>query len=260
MIHPNFDPVAINIGPLSIHWYGLMYLLGFIAVLLLGNYRAGKPDSGWTKAQVSDLLFYGAIGVIIGGRLGYVMFFKLGYYLAHPLEVFYIWTGGMSFHGGLLGVLGAMWLFARNNNKQFLVVGDFVAPLCAVGLGAGRVGNFINQELWGRITDVPWAVVFQNAGPEPRHPSQLYEAFLEGFVLFAIIWIYSSKPRSLGAVSGLFLICYGLFRLSVEFVREPDSHLGFIALNWMTMGQMLSIPLVLIGAWLWLCGRQMTIK
>lgn len=259
-MHPNFDPVAMKIGPLSIHWYGLMYLLGFIAVLLLGNYRARKPESGWSKEQVSDLLFYGAMGVILGGRLGYVLFYKFDYYLAHPLEVLYIWTGGMSFHGGLLGVLAALWLFGRNNDKHFLVVGDFVAPFCAVGLGAGRVGNFINQELWGRITDVPWAVVFQNAGSDPRHPSQLYEGFLEGVVLFTIIWIYSSKSRPLGAVSGLFLICYGLFRVLVEFVREPDAHLGFIVFNWVTMGQILSIPLILIGAWLWWRGRRMALQ
>ncbi|MFC1664124.1 prolipoprotein diacylglyceryl transferase [Pseudomonadota bacterium] len=259
IMHPNFDPVALKIGPLAIHWYGLMYLIGFIAVLLLGNYRARKPDSGWNQEQVSDLLFYGALGVILGGRFGYVLFYKFGYYLAHPLEVFYIWTGGMSFHGGLLGVLAALWLFARNNNKHFLAVGDFVAPLCAIGLGAGRMGNFINQELWGRISDVPWAVVFQNAGPDPRHPSQLYEAFLEGAVLFAIVWLYSSKPRPLGAVSGLFLICYGLFRILVEFVREPDAHLGFVVLNWATMGQILSVPLVLIGVWLWWRGHRISV-
>ena len=250
--HPNFDPVAISIGPLSIHWYGLMYLIGFAAGVGLGVWRANKKGSGWTKDQVWDLLFYVAMGIIIGGRLGYVLFYKAGYYLSNPLEIFYIWQGGMSFHGGLLGVIVAMMLFARKINKTFWNVTDFLAPLVPIGLGTGRVGNFINQELWGSVTNVPWGVIFPAAGNLPRHPSQLYEAVLEGLILFLVLWWYSSKSRAAGKVSGLFLIGYAVSRFSVEFFREPDAHLGYLAFDWFTMGQLLTIPMFIFGCWLML--------
>ena len=248
--HPNFDPIAIGIGPLNIHWYGLMYLIGFFAGALLGVYRARSSQNDWNKDQVWDLLFYVAMGVIFGGRLGYILFYKFSYYLSHPVEIFYLWQGGMSFHGGLLGVLVAMFLFARKTHKSFWNVTDFLAPLVPIGLGTGRFGNFINQELWGSVTDVPWGVVFPAAGTLPRHPSQLYEALLEGVVLFIILWLYSSKPRLAGRVSGLFLLGYALSRFIVEFFREPDAHLGYLAFGWLTMGQLLSIPMILLGFWL----------
>ena len=248
--HPNFDPVAISIGPVSVHWYGLMYLIGFFAGVLLGIYRARSSDNDWHKDQVWDLLFYVAMGVIFGGRLGYILFYKLSYYLSHPIEIFYLWQGGMSFHGGLLGVLVAMVLFARKTNKSFWNVTDFLAPLVPIGLGTGRIGNFINQELWGGVTNVPWGVVFPAADALPRHPSQLYEALLEGLILFVVLWLYSARPRLPGRVSGLFLVGYALSRIIVEFFRQPDSHLGYVAFNWVTMGQVLSLPMLLFGVWL----------
>lgn len=244
---PDFDPVAIKIGPLGIHWYGLMYIVGFVAGWWLGVYRAGRPDSGWRKQEISDLLVYVAFGIVIGGRLGYVLFYNPGHYLANPLEVIQIWKGGMSFHGGLIGVILAMVLYARKTERSLLAVTDFIAPLVPIGLGTGRIGNFINHELWGRVTDAPWGILFRGAGPEPRHPSQLYEFALEGVLLFTILWLYSAKPRSTGAVSGLFLLCYGLFRFIIEFVREPDAHLGYLAFGWITMGHVLSVPMMLIG-------------
>jgi len=256
MFAPNIDPVAIALGPLKVHWYGLMYLIGFAGGWALGVYRAGKPGSGWQRAGVGDLLFYIALGVILGGRLGYVLFYNFAYYAQHPLEIFFLWTGGMSFHGGLLGVMAAMWLYGRKTQRAFFAVADFVAPLVPVGLGVGRLGNFINQELWGRVTDVPWGMVFKTGGPLPRHPSQLYEFALEGVLLFAILWLYARKPRAPAAVSGLFLLGYGIFRFAVEFVREPDAQLGYLALGWVTMGQVLSLPMVLLGAWLIGWGRQ----
>jgi phosphatidylglycerol---prolipoprotein diacylglyceryl transferase len=248
LTYPEIDPVAISIGPLAIRWYGLMYLVGFAAGWWLGRRRAARPASGWSPEQVGDLVFYAALGVIIGGRLGYVLFYDFAGLAADPLLILKVWQGGMSFHGGLIGVLLAMWWYGRSLGKGFFEVTDFVAPLAPLGLAAGRIGNFINGELYGRITDAPWGMVFPNAGPLPRHPSQLYEAFLEGFVLFAILWIYSARPRPAMAVSGLFLAGYGVFRFLVEFVREPDAHLGYLAWGWLTMGQVLTLPMILGGA------------
>lgn len=249
-IAPDIDPVALSIGPLAIRWYGLMYLVGFLGGALLGVWRAKQPGSGWTPQMVWDLLFYIALGVVIGGRLGYTLFYQFGYFLERPWEIFYLWSGGMSFHGGVIGVLVAMVLFARRSDKSLFEIGDFAVPLMPLGLGAGRIANFINQELWGRVTDVPWGVVFPAAGAMPRHPSQLYEALLEGLVLFVVLWIYSSRPRRPGAVAGLFLVGYAVSRIFVEFFREPDAHLGPIAFDWLTMGQLLSIPMLLVGLWL----------
>ncbi len=254
--HPQFDPVALQIGPLGIHWYGLMYLIGFLSVLWLGKYRARQqPTAGWKSTEIDDILFYGALGVIIGGRLGYVVFYQPSYYLTHPHEIVYLWQGGMSFHGGFLGVLAAMVFFARKTGKRWLAVMDFVAPLVPLGLGAGRLGNFINGELWGRATDVPWGMIFPQADRLARHPSQLYQFALEGIVLFILLWWYSSKPRPVGAVSGLFLIGYGSFRFLVEYTREPDSFLGLLAMN-LSMGQWLSLPMVMIGIWMLWCATH----
>jgi phosphatidylglycerol:prolipoprotein diacylglycerol transferase len=247
LVHPQFDPIAIQIGPLAVRWYGLMYLIGFVFALLLGRYRIRtQPASGITARDLDDIVFYALIGVIVGGRLGYVLFYKLSDYIAHPLGIFAIWEGGMSFHGGFLGVLVAMAVFCRNTGKSWLDVMDFVAPLCPLGLGAGRMGNFINAELWGRTAEVPWAMVFPRVDAVPRHPSQLYEFALEGIVLFVLLWWFSSKPRPRGAVSGLFLIAYGVFRFAVEYTREPDDFLGLLALG-LTMGQWLSVPMILAG-------------
>jgi len=247
MLAPDIDPVVIHLGPLKVHWYGLMYLVGFLGAWWLGIYRAKRPGSGWHPQEITDLLFHGALGVILGGRTGYVLFYNFGYYLEHPIEIFYIGAGGMSFHGGLLGVIVAMWLYARRTRRPFFVVADFVALLTPLGLSAGRLGNFINHELWGRVTDVPWGMVFPNAGPLPRHPSQLYEFTLEGVALFLVLWIYARKPRPEAAVSGVFLFCYGTFRFMVELVREPDAQLGYLAFGWVTMGQVLSLPMILLG-------------
>ena len=247
MLAPDIDPVAIALGPVKIHWYGLMYVLGLLALWFLASRRAKQPDSGWTAEQVSDFVFYGALGVILGGRLGYMLFYNLTHYLAHPLDMLKVWQGGMSFHGGLIGVLLAMLYFARKTSKTFFVVADFFAPWVPIGLGLGRLGNFINHELWGRTTDAPWGMVFREAGPLPRHPSQLYQAALEGLALFVILWLFAHKPRPTASVSGLFLICYGLFRILVEFVREPDPQLGYLAFGWLPMGQVLSVPMILFG-------------
>lgn len=250
LTYPNIDPVALSLGPLKIHWYGLMYLIGFAVVWWLGRIRARRPDSGWDAEQISDLVFYGALGAVLGGRLGYILFYSFPFFIADPLSIFKVWQGGMSFHGGMVGVFVAMWLYGRKFHKGFFQITDFIAPLVPIGLGAGRIGNFINGELWGRVSDGPWAMVFPNAGALARHPSQLYQAFLEGIVLFIILWLYSSKPRPTMAVSGMFLIFYGLFRFIVEFVRVPDAQLGYLAFGWLTMGQVLSIPMILIGLWL----------
>jgi len=256
MLAPNIDPVAISLGPLKIHWYGLMYVLGLLALWFFASRRAKQPDSGWTAEQVGDFVFYGALGVILGGRLGYMLFYNLPHYIAHPLDVFKIWQGGMSFHGGLIGVLLAMLYFARKTGKTFFVVADFFAPWVPIGLGLGRLGNFINHELWGRTTDGPWGMVFREAGTLPRHPSQLYQAALEGLALFVILWLFARKPRPTASVSGLFLICYGLFRILAEFVREPDAQLGYLAFGWLTMGQALSVPMILFGVGLMVGAYQ----
>jgi phosphatidylglycerol:prolipoprotein diacylglycerol transferase len=247
IIHPNFDPIALSIGPLAIRWYGLMYLTAFAFVWWLGTRRIAKGKAPISRTHFDDLLFAGILGVIVGGRLGYVIFYKPGYYLSHPIEALYIWQGGMSFHGGFLGVLIAMAWFARKTNVRWLDIMAFVAPLVPLGLAAGRLGNYINGELWGRVTDVAWGTVFRGAGPLPRHPSQLYEMMSEGLLLFVVLWIYSSKRRPSGAVSGLFLIGYGLARFACEYTREPDDYLGLLAFG-MTMGQWLSAPMVIAGA------------
>ena len=255
LTHPQFDPIAIAIGSFGIRWYGLMYLVGFVIALLLGRARALRdPWRQWTARDMDDVLFYAVIGVIVGGRLGYVLFYKPDYYLSHPLQVFFIWHGGMSFHGGLLGVLVAMMLFARQRAKPWLSVMDYVAPLVPPGIAAGRLGNFINAELWGRPTNVPWAMVFPNVDRVPRHPSQLYEFALEGVALFVLLWLFSRRPRPRGAVAAMFLIGYGVARFTVEYTREPDSYLGLLALG-LSMGQWLSLPMVVIGVGLlwWSC-------
>ncbi len=246
MNYPDIDPVAIAIGPVQIHWYGLMYVVGFVAAWLLGRYRAHRL--GLTHDDIGDLLFYAAIGVVAGGRLGYVLFYGMEQFLANPLWAFRLWDGGMSFHGGLIGVLLAALLFARKKNLAFFQLTDFIAPLVPIGLGAGRIGNFINHELPGRVSDLPWAMPFPHLGPEPRHPSALYEFALEGVVLFAVLWWISSRPRRRGLVSGLFLLLYGVFRFAVEFVRLPDAHIGFIAFGWVTMGMLLTLPMIAAGA------------
>ncbi|HOW61474.1 MAG TPA: prolipoprotein diacylglyceryl transferase [Candidatus Contendobacter sp.] len=248
LIHPDFDPVAFSLGPLHVRWYGLMYLLGFLAGWALGRYRASRPNSGWTAAQVDDLVFYIALGVILGGRIGYILFYSFGNFLRDPLALFRVWEGGMSFHGGFLGVLLAMVLFARKHYKGFWPTMDFVAPLIPPGLFFGRIGNFINGELWGRVTDLPWGMVFRQTGDGlPRHPSQLYQTALEGVALFLIVWLFSAKPRPAMAVSGVFALSYGVFRFLVEFVRQPDPQLGYLAFGWLTMGQILSLPLIAVG-------------
>lgn len=247
LVHPDIDPVAFSIGPVAVRWYGLMYLIGFVLAWLLGRYRASRPGSGWTPQQVDDLIFHAALGVILGGRVGYVLFYNFGAFLDNPLMLFRIWEGGMSFHGGVLGVFIALGIYARSLRRGFFEVTDFLMPLVPPGLFFGRIGNFINGELWGRVSDAPWAMVFRAAGPLPRHPSQLYEAALEGIILFLLLWFYSAKPRPVMAVSGLALLLYGIFRGVVEFFREPDAHLGFIAWDWLTMGQLLSLPMILAG-------------
>ncbi len=250
--HPFIDPVAIEIGPLQLRWYGLMYLLGFALAWLLARLRASKPGSGWQPGELPDLIAVCALGLIIGARLGYVFFYEPWTILQNPLFLFKIWQGGMSFHGGLLGVLFCFYLYARKTGRQFFQVADFAAPLAPLGLALGRLGNFLNAELWGRPTDVPWAMIFPDpaAGPIPRHPSQLYQAFLEGLLLFIILWLFSSRPRPQKAVSGLFALGYGCLRFTGEFFRAPDPHLGFVLLNKLTMGQLLSLPLILLGGFL----------
>jgi phosphatidylglycerol:prolipoprotein diacylglycerol transferase len=245
--YPNIDPVLVALGPVKIHWYGIMYLIGFAAVWILGQRRAAEPWSVIKPEAIEDLVTYGAVGVIVGGRLGYILFYNFTAFLDNPLILFKIWQGGMSFHGGMLGVFIAMWLFSKKQNCTVLQLTDIIAPLAPIGLGAGRIGNFINSELWGKPADVPWAMVFPNGGTLARHPSQLYEAFLEGLVLFVILWIYTSKPRPTMAATGLAVLLYGCFRFFVEFFRVPDAQLGYLALDWLTMGQILSTPMIIIG-------------
>ncbi len=250
---PEIDPVVFSIGPLKLHWYGLMYAVGFLVFWWLGCIHAKREHTVVQSREVGDILFYGVLGTIVGGRVGSVLFYNFSHFLEHPLYLVKIWEGGMSFHGGLLGVVIALWLYQRAKGYGFLRTCDYVAPLVPIGLGAGRIGNFINGELWGRVTDVPWAMIFPNAGGLPRHPSQLYQAFLEGLVLFVVLWAFAKKPRPVGAIAGLFILLYGVFRFAVEFVREPDKNLGFIAFDWLTMGQLLTIPMIIAGlAVLWL--------
>lgn len=253
---PDINPVAIQLGPIAIHWYALSYLAAFGMAWYLGNRLAGRPGSPYTKEQVADFIFYGALGVLLGGRLGYVLFYKPVYFLQHPHEIVFLWRGGMSFHGGMLGTVFALWLYARHIGTTVLKVTDFIGPLVPLGLGFGRIANFINQELWGRVSDVPWAMVFKTGGPQPRHPSQLYEAFLEGLVLFVILWIYAKKPHPAGKLTGLGIASYGLFRMFVEFFRQPDAHLGYLAFGWLTMGHILSLPMVLFGIGLMIWARR----
>jgi phosphatidylglycerol:prolipoprotein diacylglycerol transferase len=255
LVHPNIDPIAFSIGPLAVRWYGLMYLVGFAAAWWLGSRRIRQEKAPISRKQFDDLIFVGVLGVILGGRLGYVLFYKPAHYAANPLEIFAVWQGGMSFHGGLLGVTVAMWLFARRQGVDFLRLTDFLAPLCPLGIAAGRLGNFINGELYGRVTDLPWGMVFRHAGDAPRHPSQLYQLALEGLVLFALLWWFSSKPRPRGQISGLFLIGYGVLRFIAEFAREPDAFLGLLALG-LTMGQWLSLPMIAVGLALFAWSRH----
>ena len=256
LVHPQFDPVAVAIGPLQVHWYGLTYLVAFGLFLLLATRRARLPwfaAAGWTRRDIEDMLFWGVLGVVVGGRVGYALFYKPGYYAQNPLEVLMVWKGGMSFHGGMLGVIGAMLLFARSRKRPWLQVTDLIAPCVPTGLASGRIGNFINGELWGRAADpaLPWAMVFPQSGSEiPRHPSQLYQFALEGLLLFVLLWLYAGKPRPTGQVSGAFLFGYGCFRFIAEYFREPDAYLGLLALG-MSMGQWLCVPMILGGAALW---------
>lgn len=271
-LHPQFDPVAISLGPLQVHWYGLMYLLAFLTAYALATYRS-KHREGWTADMVSDLVFFGAMGVILGGRVGYVLFYQLQELLANPAYLFRVWEGGMSFHGGFIGVMLAMWYFAYKYKKTPFQVLDFIAPCVPTGLLFGRIGNFINGELWGRISDgsFNWLMLFpqaRNADAElihanpslqslatqvgesyllPRHPSQLYEAFAEGLLLFIVLWWFSSKPRPRMAISALFLLGYGLGRFTIEFFRQPDADQGFILFGWMTKGQILTAPMIIAG-------------
>lgn len=261
LTYPDIDPIALAVGPLKVHWYGLMYLIAFALAWTLGRWRARQSGSGWSAEMVDDVVFYGVVGTIAGGRLGYMLFYGFDQILDNPLNIFRVWEGGMSFHGGLIGVLLALALFARRHGMHFFQVADFVAPLVPPGLLAGRIGNFINGELWGQRTDLPWGVRLpcesfptqcldqaQNSlWSPPVHASQLYEAALEGLALFVILWIFSRRPRPLMAVSGVFLIGYGVFRFLVEFVRRPDAHLGYLAFDWLTMGQLLTLPMLAFG-------------
>jgi len=256
MQYPSIDPVALSIGPLQIHWYGLMYVFAFAAGWLLGRWRSSRPWSKWTAAQVDDYVTWVMLGVVLGGRLGYILFYDLSFYLAHPLDIFRLWNGGMSFHGGLIGVVTASWIWGRRHGKNLVEMLDFVAPLVPTGLLFGRLGNFINAELWGKVTDSAIGMVFPGAGPLPRHPSQLYEAGLEGLLTFILLWVYSSRPRPQGAVAGLFAVLYSLSRMFVEFFRVPDAHIGYLFGGWFTMGQLLCLPLLGAGLWLMLRSRR----
>ena len=268
LIHPEINPVALQLGPLAIHWYGLTYLAAFglfffLATLRLKHqpYATITGPGAWSKRDIEDILFLGVMGVVIGGRVGYCLFYKPAYYASHPLEIFYVWQGGMSFHGGLIGVLVSQWWFARTRQRPWLQVMDFIAPCVPTGLAAGRAGNFINGELWGRVVDpsLPWGMLFRDGGPLPRHPSQIYQFLLEGFLLFILLWFYARKPRKMGQVSGVFLFGYGVFRFIAEFFREPDVHLGILQLG-LSMGQWLCIPMIIggIAMWVWASKRPET--
>jgi len=268
LIHPEINPVALQLGPLAIHWYGLTYLAAFGLFFFLANlrlkhrpYASITGPGAWSRQDVEDILFLGVMGVVIGGRLGYCLFYKPGYYLAHPLEIFAVWQGGMSFHGGMLGVVVAEWWFARSRGKPWLQVADFVAPCVPTGLACGRLGNFINGELWGRAADpeLPWAMLFRDGGPMPRHPSQIYQFLMEGLLLFVLLWLYARKPRKTGQVAAAFLVGYGVFRFIAEFYREPDAFLGILSLG-MSMGQWLCVPMVVggLGLRVWAAKKGMT--
>ncbi len=272
MTYPEFDPVLISLGPLKVHWYGMMYMFGFLGGWWLGRIRASKPGSIWSPQQVDDMVFYVVLGVVLGGRVGYTLFYGLDGFLSDPLSLLRVWEGGMSFHGGLLGVLLAMWLLARKHKRTFFEATDFVAPLVTIGLGAGRLGNFINGELWGGPTSLPWGMrvpcseipgLCQRLGVAPSaefsppvHPNQLYEFFLEGLLLFLILWFFSAQSRPKMAVSGLFLLCYGTFRFGIEFIRMPDAHIGYLAYEWVTMGHVLTFPMILAGMFLLLLAYR----
>jgi phosphatidylglycerol:prolipoprotein diacylglycerol transferase len=269
LVHPQFDPVALDLSrigiPFGIHWYGLTYLVAFGCFIALASQRGRQPWNaavGWTRSDVDDLLFYGVLGVVIGGRLGYVLFYKPGFYASHPFEIIAIWRGGMSFHGGMLGVFAAMAVFGRVRGRPFLQVTDLIAPCVPIGLASGRIGNFINGELWGRFADptLPWAMVFPQSGSDlPRHPSQLYQFGLEGLLLFVLLWAYSRQPRALGKISAAFLLGYGVLRFSAEYFREPDGFLGLLALN-MSMGQWLCLPMIVAGAAIWLWAARTGVR
>lgn len=258
LVHPQFDPVALHLGPLAVRWYGLMYVAAFAAFYLLARRRmAQRPETGWTVKELDDLLFWGVLGVVIGGRLGQVLFYEPGYYLAHPAEILAVWHGGMSFHGGLLGVIAVLLWHAKRSGRRFLEVGDFVAPLVPLGLMFGRIGNFINAELWGRPAnpDLPWAMIFPNVDALPRHPSQIYQAGLEGLLLFVILWLYTRRPRPVGAASGAFLLGYGVLRSVGEFFRTPDNGIFGFTFG-ISMGQWLSLPMIAAGIWLLLRAHR----
>ena len=259
-VHPDIDPVAVAIGPLAVHWYGLMYLLSFLIGWGLGIVRTKQAHIQWQREEVGDLLFYVVLGVVVGGRVGYMLFYQPGLLLENPLQLFYIWQGGMSFHGGMLGVFAAAGWFARATQRTFFDITDFVAPIVPVGLFFGRIANFINSELWGRPTDVPWAVVFPNGGPDPRHPSQLYEAALEGIVLFLVLMVLSRHFKLLkkpGFLAGAFAFGYGIARSIAELYRVPDAHIGYLS-GFLTMGILLSVPMILAGlaTMIWAARRR----
>jgi phosphatidylglycerol---prolipoprotein diacylglyceryl transferase len=270
LIHPQIDPIALQLGPVAVHWYGLTYLAAFALFMFLGSRRLRQApfsrlqgSAVWSFKDVEDILFLGVVGVVLGGRLGFCLFYQPAYYAAHPLEVFFVWQGGMSFHGGMLGVIGSMLWFARSRNKPFWQVADFVAPCVPTGLAAGRVGNFINGELWGRVCDptLPWGMVFRGAGDLPRHPSQVYQFLMEGLLLFVLLWWYASSERKQGQVAAAFLMGYGVFRFIAEFFREPDSYLLWLQQQTgMSMGQWLCVPMIVggIALWLWAGSRTKT--
>lgn len=271
--YPHIDPIIFSLGPLSVRWYGLAYLVAFALCWWLGNRRADRPGSGWNREEVSDVVFFGAVGAVLGGRIGYTLFYGLEKALQDPLFIFRVWEGGMSFHGGMLGAIVGLWWFARNSGRAFLQVADFVVPLVPPGLGLGRLGNFANTELPGRMTDSALGLIYPCSAESirqihplcvgqwesfARHPSPLYQAFAEGVVLFVLVWWFSSRRRPVGAVSGMFLIGYGVLRFITELFRTPDVQIGFVAFDWMTMGQLLSLPMVVAGILLLLLARGTT--